>query len=212
MSNSALLLVSASGLAREAAVAAAAAGFEVRGFLDDDTSQWGTSREGVPVLGGLDLVAEHPDAGVVICTGQGRVRAAIAGRLAADGLDAGRYATVIHPSVAVPESCTVGAGSILLANTVLTTAVTIGRHCVVMPQVTLTHDNVLADFVTIAAGVSLGGWTRVGERGYLGMNASVRERVSLAADVTIGMGAVVLTDAPPGSTLVGNPARPLVRG
>jgi sugar O-acyltransferase (sialic acid O-acetyltransferase NeuD family) len=206
MGSPSLLLVSASGLARETAVAAVALG-----FLEDDSAQWGTSREGVPVLGGLDLVAEHPDAGVLICTGKGRVRATIAGRLAALGLDDSRYATVVHPSVTVPDGCTVGAGSILLANTVLTTAVTVGRHCVVMPQVTLTHDNVLADYVTIAAGVSLGGWTQVGEYSYLGMNASVRERVSLATDVTIGMGAVVLRDAPPGSILVGNPARPLER-
>jgi len=211
MGGSSLLLVSASGLARETAAAAAAAGFDVLGYLDDDPGQWGREPEGVPILGGLDLIAEHRDARVVICTGQGRVRARIADRLAASGFDQSRYATVIHPAVTVPASCSIGAGSILLANVVLTTAVSIGRHCVVMPNVTLTHDNELADYVTIAAGVSLGGWSYIGAHSYLGMNAGVRERVRLGAGVTIGMGAVVLQDVADDQIMVGNPARPLAR-
>lgn len=211
MAGSSLLLVSASGLARETAAAAVAAGHQVLGFLDDDADQWGSDREGVPILGGLDLVAEYPDAGVVICTGQGSVRARIAERLAGAGFDPARYASVIHPSVTVPVSCRVGAGTILLTNVVLTTAVSVGSHCVVMPNVTLTHDNVLSDYVTIAAGVSLGGWTEIGPHSYLGMNSCVRERVRLGSDVTIGMGAVVLSDVPSGTTVVGNPARPLNR-
>lgn len=206
-----LLLVSASGLARETAAAAAAAGFDVLGFLDDDERQWGNECEGVPILGGLAFVDEYPDARVVICTGKGSIRATIAARLADRGLPESRYATVIHPSVTVPASCSIGPGTILLTNVVLTTAVTIGAHCVVMPNVTLTHDNVLSDFVTIAAGVSLGGWTHIGAMSYLGMNAGVRERVRLGAEVTIGMGAVVLSDVSSGTTVVGNPARPLTR-
>ncbi|MEO6702927.1 MAG: acetyltransferase [Jatrophihabitantaceae bacterium] len=206
-----LILVSASGLAREVASAAGAAGFDVLGFVDDDSAQWGASRDGLPILGGLDSIAQYPDAYVLICTGKGGTRAAIADRLQGIGVNEQRYPTLIHPSVEVPSNCTIGAGSIVLAGVVLTTAVSLGRHCVIMPQVSLTHDNLLADYVTIAAGVSLGGWTTIGQRSYLGMNACVREKVSLGSDVTIGMGAVVLRDVPSGSTMIGNPARPLVR-
>jgi sugar O-acyltransferase (sialic acid O-acetyltransferase NeuD family) len=205
-----LILIAASGLARETVVAARAQGaYDVVGFVDDDASQWGSSWEGVPVLGGLDLVMERTDTAVVLCAGKGASRAAIAARLADSGFDPSRYGTVLHPSVDVPDFCSIGVGSIVLAGTVLTTSVIVGQHAVVMPHVTLTHDNVIENYVTIAAGVALGGWVHVGERSYLGMSSSVRERVRIGPDVVVGMGAVVIGDVPAGQTVVGNPARQL---
>ena len=203
----ALLLVAASGLAREALEAARAQGrYDVVGIVDDDPARWGELIDGVKVIGGLEVVADHPDAAVLICAGNGAVREQLTTRLA---LPDERYATVVHPSVDVPSSCTVGVGSVLLAGTVLTASVVIGRHVVVMPNVTLTHDDEVEDFVTLCAGVVLGGSVHVAPRAYLGMAASVRERVNIAADSTLGMGAVLLVDTSPRETWVGCPARPI---
>jgi acyl-[acyl carrier protein]--UDP-N-acetylglucosamine O-acyltransferase len=111
--------------------------------------------------------------------------------------------------VHVPQSCSVGAGTVLLAGTVLTADVLLGRHVVCMPHVTLTHDNTVDDGATLCASATLGGWVHVGSRAYLGMACSVRERVRIGADATVGMGAVVLTDVPAGQTWVGLPAAAL---
>jgi acetyltransferase-like isoleucine patch superfamily enzyme len=125
------------------------------------------------------------------------------------GVGDDRWGQVVDPSVRVPSSCRIGAGSILLAGTVLTAEVTIGRHVVVMPHATLTHDDQLEDFATVCAGVSLAGGVRVGPRAYLGTNASVREAVVVGADAVLGMGSALLSDLPAGETWVGVPARPL---
>lgn len=204
-----LILVAASGLALEAAEAARAAGVEVRGCVDDDEQRWGTLAGGwLPVLGGLDVLSASPDAAVVLCAGRGQARERLAGQVE-ELVGADRYGCVIHPGVAVPDSCHVGPGSILLAGTVLTASVRVGRHVVAMPHVTLTHDDLVEDFATLCAGVTLGGFVEVGRAAYLGMSSSVRERLTVGAGSTLGMGAVLLHDLPPDQTWAGVPARPV---
>ena len=78
-----------------------------------------------------------------------------------------------------------------------------------MPRVVLTHDDAAGDFVTLTAGVAVGGRVTIGRGAYLGQNASVRQDVRIGAESTLGMGAVLVADLPPGQTWVGNPARPL---
>ncbi|KHL01257.1 LbetaH domain-containing protein, partial [Sinomonas humi] len=144
--------------------------------------------------------------------GSGAVRADIVRRLGALGLPPGRFATIVHPSVTIPEGCTVGEGSILLANVVMTAAVSLGRHVVVMPGVTFTHGDVADDYATFGAGVSLGGSVVVGRAAYMGMNSCVRQRIRVGARAVVGMGAAVVSDVPEGQTWAGVPARPLAQG
>ena len=202
-----VILVGASGLAREV-MAASDEQINVVGILDDDQALHGTQIDGVDVLGSIADAACFR-AQFLICVGSGAGRRHIATRLAEVGVSDDRFASFIDRSIRVPKGCTVASGSILLAGVVLTAAVTIGRHCVVMPNVTLTHDDTLHDFVTIAAGAAVAGGVTVAEGAYLGMNASIRQRVSIGRDAMIGMGAVVLSDIPDGETWAGVPASQL---
>ena len=205
-----ILLVAASGLAREAAVAAREGGLRVAGCLDDDPSLWGTEvAPGLPVLGGLDVVAAQPDARLTICAGKGSGRERLAARLQGLGVDRERFVTIVHPSVSVPDRDAVGAGSILLAGVVLTADVIIGEHVVCMPHVVLTHDCRVGSFATLCAAVVLGGRVVVGRGAYVGMAAAVRESLTIGESAVVGMGAVVLSDVPAGETWAGLPARPI---
>ncbi|HEY8294733.1 MAG TPA: acetyltransferase [Micrococcaceae bacterium] len=202
-----LLLIAASGLAREVLAMVRASGqFDVLGILDDDVTKLGTVVDGAHVLGPIGDALNFPNARVLVCVGAGTGREGAVNRLASLGFPQERYATALDPTVRTPEGCEIGRGSILLSNVTLTASVTLGQHIVAMPGVTFTHDDVVADFATFAAGVSLGGGVRVGRAAYLGMNASVRERLTIGDRATIGMGAAVLADVPDGETWVGVPA------
>lgn len=207
-----LLIAGAGGLARETAAAVAAVNaagptWRLLGFLDDDPALHGTTVSGLPVLGPLSLVADHPDAQVVVCIANPRnpgVRGLVTARL---GLPAERYATIVHPSASVGAGCIVGPGSVLLAQTVLTADVAVGAHVAVMPHVVLTHDDVIENSVTFASGVRVSGGVHVGTGAYLGTGALIRESLRVGARSIVGMGSVVLRDIPAGEVWAGNPAR-----
>jgi sugar O-acyltransferase (sialic acid O-acetyltransferase NeuD family) len=207
-----LVVVGAGGFGRETveavrALNAVGAGWRLAGYLDDDPARHGTMIDGVPVLGGIAKLEHMPDTSVVVCTGRPDnyvSRPRIVERL---GLPPERFATIIHPSASVSVTSRVGPGSVLLAHTVLTAAVAVGSHVAVMPQVTLTHDDVIGDFATLASGVCLGGNVRVGRCAYVGAGALVREDRSIGSRALVGMGAIVTKDIPPGEVWAGVPAR-----
>ncbi|MEZ0071490.1 acetyltransferase [Planotetraspora sp. GP83] len=202
-----LVLVGAGGFARETAQLALTLSdrWRLLGFLDDNPARHGVLVDGLPVLGGLAALPEQAKA--VVCTGRpddyaSRLR--IVERL---GLPADRYATLIHPSAVVSASSRVGPGSVIHAQCVLTASVEVGAHVAVMPHVTLTHDDVVEDFATIASGVRLAGGVRIGRGAYLGAGALVRESRTVGAWSLVGMGSVVTRDVPAGEVWVGAPAR-----
>lgn len=207
-----LILIAASGLAREVLAMVRASGqYDVVGLLDDDKDMDGVSVDGAPVLGSVDDATHYSHAFLLICLSSGRAREEIVDRLSSMGIQSSRYATAIDPSVQCPEGCKIGRGSILLGNVTMTAAVTLGAHVVVMPSVSFAYDDHVADFATCAAGVSLGGGVRIGRAANLGLNASVRERTFVGDYATVGMGAAVLSDVPRGETWVGVPAREIGR-
>lgn len=93
----------------------------------------------------------------------------------------------------------------------LTTAVSIARHVVVMPQVVLTHDVRVDDFATIASGVRLGGACHVGRGAYNSSGAALREGVAIRQWAMVGMGSVVTRDVPAERLWYGIPARDVSR-
>lgn len=202
-----LVIVGAGGFARETAAAALAAGWRVLGFADDDPALHGTVRSGQPVLGDIDGVISRTTAAVVVCVGNPRdyrARKRIVERL---GLPEERYATIVHPAAEIGAASVAGPGTVLLAGTVLTADVTVGSHVAIMPQAVLTHDDVVADYATLASGVRLGGGAVIQTGAYLGAGALIREGVTVGAWSLVGMGSIVLQDIPSEQIWAGTPAR-----
>lgn len=207
-----LVLVGAGGFARETAQLVHAINdrtptWELLGFLDDDPAKRDAVLEGTTVLGGTGELHRLGEVAVVVCVGSPRnyaVRKHIVERLA---IPLERYATLVHPLAAVSRSCNIGPGSVIHAGCVLTTAVTVGAHVAMMPQVVLTHDDCVADHVTFGAGGRLAGGVRVGEGAYVGSATSVREEVTIGDWSLVGMGSVVTRPVPSGQVWAGVPAR-----
>lgn len=207
-----LLLIGAGGLGRETseairAINAARPTFDVIGFLDDDPSLTGADRDGTPVVGTLDEIGQFADVQLVLTTAGThdlRSRERIAARLS---MPVSAYPAIVHPTAVLSGGTELGPGCIVLASVVTTTPIRLGRHVVVMPTAVFSHDDVIEDFVTVGAGVRIGGGVTIREGAYLGLGALVREEVTIGRWSIVAMGAVVVKDVPHGEIHAGVPAR-----
>ncbi len=150
----------------------------------------------------------------VIAIAAGSIRARLAARLRADGVQPW---SVQAANVVIMDDVRIGEGAALSPFVTLTSNIRIGSHFHANLYSYVEHDCVIGDFVTFAPAVKCNGNVVIEDHVYIGAGAVIKQGVPgrplvIGRGATVGMGAVVTRDVPAGVTVVGNPARPLIRG
>lgn len=209
MSHS-LLIVGAGGHGRVVADAARLSGqWERIAFIDDRYPELVSAG----VWSVIGTVAELDNlvsawGKIVIAIGDNAIRIEILERTKSYGFD---IVSIIHPSVQMAKDVLIGDGSVVFANAVINTGSELGIACIVNTAATVDHDNRIGDCVHISPGVNLGGNVDIGIRSWVGIGASVIHGCAIGRDVIVGAGAVVTEDIGDGLTVVGVPARELIK-
>ena len=167
-------------------------------FVDD--MYWDDSDEKILPLSSFDPNKYE----VVVAIGDPTLRSELINRLPKDT----KYFTYIHPSVQIlGGDVSIGEGSIICAGSILTTNIKIGKHAHLNLHTTIGHDCIIDDYFTTAPGVKISGNCNIGKRVYFGTNSSVREKINIMDDVTVGLNSGVVKHINESGVYVGLPSK-----
>ena len=117
--------------------------------------------------------------------------------------------SAISRSAVLSYSARLGHGVQILPGAVVMAATVLGDGVIVNTNASVDHDGIVGDYVHIAPGAAIAGDVTIGARTLVGVGARVLPGVRIGSDAVIGGGAVVIADVADGTTVVGNPARPI---
>jgi acetyltransferase EpsM len=180
--------------------------YRPQGFLDGNLERKGSQWDGLPVLGGLDVLGSlEEDAEVALAIGANRARSQVALALEERGR---RLATVVHPTAVISRGVRLGDGTYVGPLVVLHTDAQVGRGCIVNSASVVEHDVWMEDWVHLSPRAVLSGGVWIGAGTHVGVGAIVLPGLSLGPWATLGAGAVMTRSLPGAITAVGVPARP----
>jgi sugar O-acyltransferase (sialic acid O-acetyltransferase NeuD family) len=128
---------------------------------------------------------------VMICISDTKVRYEIVNKLPKET----KYFSFIHPTaLLLDDDIKIGEGSFIGAYSIITTNIEIGKHSILNRQCQIGHDSQSGDYLTMMPGSVISGHCKIGDRVYFGTNSSVREKINICDDVTIGLNSGVVKD------------------
>jgi sugar O-acyltransferase (sialic acid O-acetyltransferase NeuD family) len=122
------------------------------------------------------------------------------------GIPLDRYCTFVHPSCMIARSATIGVGTIILAHSVVNPKAKVGQFNTFVSGVTIGHDAVVGNYNLVATQAIVANII-MGDRNFIGINATTNNKITIGDDCMIGMASNVIKDVPSGTKCFGNPAK-----
>lgn len=182
--------------------------YEVVAFTVDDDYVEADSFEDLPLIGFSEFQKRFPPGEVSLHVALSYVRL---NSLREEKYKAAKAAGYELPSYVCSRSVTwpdlsVGDNCFILENQTIQPTVTIGNNVMIWSGNHLGHGTAIKDHAYIASHVCISGHCVIGERTFMGVNATTADFTKIGADCFITMDAGVVRDVPDGAVVLGSPA------
>lgn len=125
---------------------------------------------------------------------------------------ASRWINYVAPGAVLSRFARIGTGCTLTPNSSIVGDPKVGDFVFLNTESTIGHDAQVGDYVTLFPKSEICGDCVVGEDVIFGLGAAALPKVKIVAGAKIAAGAVVWKDVTEPVTMVGNPAKPLIKG
>ncbi|MCP8967840.1 acetyltransferase [Ectobacillus ponti] len=199
-----LLIIGAGGHGRVVAnIALSMERWKTISFLDDSEKLKGFV--GINVIGKISNIHKYvEDYDIFVGIGSSSIREELQKSAQMHGA---HIPTLIHSSAIIGEQVNIGAGTVVMAGTIINCCTTIGEGCIINTGSTVGHDGVIGDYVHVSSGVNLAGTVKIGNNSWIGIGSVVSNNIKIINNCKIGAGAVVVKDINIPGTYIGVPAR-----
>ncbi len=191
-------------MVKTAIVGAGGFGREVRAMLEEiEFKQFVGFIDDNSMLNTLSSLSEAED--IFISIADPSVRKSISTRSVFQEF---AFANLIHPSVYVHSTNSIGKGCIICAGTKITTGVFLADFVIINLNSVIGHDVRIGSYCSIMPSVNLLGGVQLGEGVFVGAGATILQNLSVGEGAIIGAGSVVTKSVPAYTKVMGVPAQP----
>lgn len=117
------------------------------------------------------------------------------------------FINAIASNVLLSPTASLGAGNVILPGVNINSEAQIGNHCIINTNSSLEHNCSMADFSSLSAGVTTGGYFSLGRYSAIALGVTVLDRVSIGENVVVGSGSLVMKNLDDHGLYYGSPAK-----
>jgi len=171
-------------------------GHEVVGFIVDREFRKDDRFLGLPLSDAEDATRDYPpsDVDLFVALSYARMNALRAEKYGAMKQMGYRLVSYVSSRCSYLSQTPPGDNCFILEDNTIQPFVTIGNNVTLWSGNHVGHDAVIEDHCFITSHVVISGYVRVGTRCFVGVNATLRNSITLAPQTLVGAGAIIMKD------------------